>query len=349
MVKIGKKVRRLVIPRIDRRVLVAAVLVVAVACAVLFFDLAYETVRAVLGLLLVLFLPGFIASYAFRRQADAVERIALSLVLSICLVVLASIFLGFLGVPLTPFSIVVEASVLCLTFAGIARLQNLHATGVLIAGVSSAVKRNKSTVFLLSGALVVAVLLAADLFYPYLVPSPPKNVTQNVTQSTLFGYNFSELYNGSVTVRDFYQGSVSKNLTNVVIPVQALNVFDGKIAFLGYGISGDRVSAGQSLRITYFWKSLESVDVNYTVFVHFTDENGVNVFVADYNPSLPTSLWKVGDVIMEERDFKVPNVKGGTYNIRIGLFDVLTGERAKIVYGIMDPNDRALIGELAVQ
>lgn len=58
-----------------------------------------EVLRAIIGFVLVMFVPGFAATYALfpdKKEIDAIERIALSIGLSIALVVLGVFALNML-------------------------------------------------------------------------------------------------------------------------------------------------------------------------------------------------------------------------------------------------------------
>ena len=58
-------------------------------------------IRAVLGFVYVLFIPGFIATWALfpkRKDVDDIERLALTLVLSLALSVMPVMFLNYFGV-----------------------------------------------------------------------------------------------------------------------------------------------------------------------------------------------------------------------------------------------------------
>ena len=109
---------------------------------------------------------------------------------------------------------------------------------------------------------------------------------------------------------------------------QRVYIFDNNIAFLGYDINPVVVSPGQEFEITYWWKALGNVDVNYTVFVHFIDSSGKIAFQHDHAPPRPTSEWLAGDIISEKYDVSVPsNVRDGIYRIRFGMYDATSGKR----------------------
>ena len=59
--------------------------------------------RIILGLFLVLFLPGYVVVYCFLNKSDWIEKLTLSLGLSIVLVILGVLFSNMLlGIPITP-------------------------------------------------------------------------------------------------------------------------------------------------------------------------------------------------------------------------------------------------------
>jgi uncharacterized membrane protein len=62
-------------------------------------------VRAVLGLIYVLFLPGYIVVRLFYEKLDWIEKLALSMGLSIALVILSVMFSNMvLKIPITPLT-----------------------------------------------------------------------------------------------------------------------------------------------------------------------------------------------------------------------------------------------------
>ncbi len=146
---------------------------------------------------------------------------------------------------------------------------------------------------------------------------------------------FDELYNPSMDAQHFYNGMIynEMNITtkNTFAGRQRVYIFDNNIAFLGYDINPVVVSPGQEFEITYWWKALGSVDVDYTVFVHFIDSSGKIAFQHDHAPPRPTSEWLSGDIISEKYDVYIPsNTDEGIYRIRFGLYDAETSKRATL-------------------
>lgn len=74
-----------------------------------------ETIQAIIGLVLVLFLPGFVATYVIfpkEGEIDEIERFALSFGLSIAVVPLMVFALSVVGIPINLINIVLEIIIL---------------------------------------------------------------------------------------------------------------------------------------------------------------------------------------------------------------------------------------------
>lgn len=81
-----------------------------------------EILQAIVGLVLVLFLPGFVATYVIfpkEDEIDEVERFALSFGLSIAIVPLMVFALSIVGVPINLVNIVLEIVILITILAAI--------------------------------------------------------------------------------------------------------------------------------------------------------------------------------------------------------------------------------------
>lgn len=81
-----------------------------------------EILQAILGLVLVLFLPGFVATYVIfpkKDEIDEVERFALSFGLSIAIVPLMVFALSIVGIQINLVNIVLEIVILITALAAI--------------------------------------------------------------------------------------------------------------------------------------------------------------------------------------------------------------------------------------
>ena len=115
--------------------------------------------------------------------------------------------------------------------------------------------------------------------------------------------------------------------------------------------------SGSSLTIAYDWLVHRSLgrQVNYTAFVHFvndsraSDDNQGIVFQDDHQPSPPTSMWQIGQTVSDgPMTVAIPSsVPDGTYSIRMGLYDLATGQRL-LLSGNNDGTQRYIVGYLTV-
>jgi hypothetical protein len=97
------------------------------------------------------------------------------------------------------------------------------------------------------------------------------------------------------------------------------------IALVGY----DLEEYDQGQRLILHWASLAPVDQDYTVFVHLVGPDGTLV-QADGPPAsgdYPTSLWEYGEIVFDERLIPTQGLPAGTYDLRLGMYLLETGER----------------------
>jgi hypothetical protein len=105
----------------------------------------------------------------------------------------------------------------------------------------------------------------------------------------------------------------------------------------------------QGARLTLYWRALQPVGEDYTVFVHLLDETGAIVAQADSPPvegHYPTTAWPPGEVVQDAHLLPLP---GGELppgaQIAVGLYEPATMERlpARTGDGQEFPDGRALL------
>ncbi len=91
---------------------------------------------------------------------------------------------------------------------------------------------------------------------------------------------------------------------------------------------------GNILRVAVEWRVLAPVEGNKTAFVHLLTPDGRYVAGTDAPPIngyRPTSTWRPGEIITDRKAFVLPvNLSPGTYQIEVGLYDPVTGERVML-------------------
>ncbi len=107
---------------------------------------------------------------------------------------------------------------------------------------------------------------------------------------------------------------------------QPINVtFDGQIELLGAEIDRSSVQPGDPIRVTLYWRALQSIDQSYVEFVHLIDRDGIIVAQRDTWPGrgmFPTVLWQAGDTFADSLTLDVPDAAFASNDakIQVGLF-----------------------------
>jgi 4-amino-4-deoxy-L-arabinose transferase-like glycosyltransferase len=124
--------------------------------------------------------------------------------------------------------------------------------------------------------------------------------------------------------------------------------FDRKLQLTGLSMK----RTPESLEVKYRWRCLKPVDRAYWCFTHIVDAAGAVVGYLDHeilNGQPPTSHWKAQDTAIEDLVYRFPEVqKGGSVQLRVGVFDRNSGERLPITatdFQLTDRGTAALVSE----
>jgi len=94
-------------------------------------------------------------------------------------------------------------------------------------------------------------------------------------------------------------------------------------------------SASDTLGIVLHWQATGVIAQDYTVFMHLLDEHDHLVAQQDNMPQqgrYPTSLWSPGEVVLDAYALSLPpQMQDGRYRLRIGLYDLPTGRRLRLL------------------
>jgi hypothetical protein len=136
---------------------------------------------------------------------------------------------------------------------------------------------------------------------------------------------------------------------------QGVALGEGRVRFLGSGLEpADAVRAGQSLTVDLHWVALSPLGTDYTVFVHllagYNPATGGPVWAQDDSRPLagghPTTRWQPGQVVVDRHVVDVPEgTPPGTYQVAVGLYDALTGDRLSVENADLD---QIVIGEIDI-
>lgn len=88
------------------------------------------------------------------------------------------------------------------------------------------------------------------------------------------------------------------------------------------------------INATFYWQTTATPTQNYTVFLHFLDSQGNYITGSDSVPfdgRYPTQGWHPGDTIPSQHIlFLPPDLPDTTYQIKVGLYNPITGQRIAV-------------------
>ena len=116
----------------------------------------------------------------------------------------------------------------------------------------------------------------------------------------------------------------------------------GRVQLLGYRLDTADAHPGGDVRVVYYWKALEPMEMVYQVFNHVYD--GTMWGQQDGTPGcalLPTVLWEPGQIVRDEYTIPLdPATPRGEVPLQVGMYGLDTGDRLQV----RDP-DGVLVGD----
>jgi hypothetical protein len=109
------------------------------------------------------------------------------------------------------------------------------------------------------------------------------------------------------------------------IPGEPVALFNDHVTLLRAVVTCDESA---QVHLTAHWRVEEPVETDATVFAHLITPDGSLITQADGYPllhMLPFWLWERGEIVRDVRHF--PPVTEGDYVVRLGLWDLSTGDR----------------------
>jgi hypothetical protein len=108
-----------------------------------------------------------------------------------------------------------------------------------------------------------------------------------------------------------------------------------RVQLLGYDLNIQQIKNDPTLQVTLFWKAVETIPEDYTVFVQILDESGMLVAQRDNQPvegTYPTSIWKTGAIIPDSYLVPIPTqLLSGDYRLIAGMYLYPSLERLPVV------------------
>jgi hypothetical protein len=121
----------------------------------------------------------------------------------------------------------------------------------------------------------------------------------------------------------------------------------GKVTFLGYDLPDRFPQPGGRLRVVLYWQAQTTMKRDYTVFAHLLDSEGRLRAQHDGQPQAgryPTSIWAPGEIVRDAFDILIPaDTPVGTYQLRVGMYDLATMERLEVHAGPPGVADNSIL------
>ncbi len=128
--------------------------------------------------------------------------------------------------------------------------------------------------------------------------------------------------------------------------------FGQEILLHGYAVGEGPFAPGDVVPVTLFWEA-DAPPGRYKVFLHLMDDGGNLVAQNDAEPRgdlSPTFIWSVGEVVTDRHGvYLPPNLPPGTYQLRVGMYRVDTGERLPLLLDGMEAGDSLELGKVVIR
>ena len=251
----------------QKRTNIAVLIALMIALAIFMITIP-AVARAALGLLFVLFIPGYVATYAFfsKGELDLIERISCSVALSISFVVLAVMFSNtYLNIPIRTSTVIAEIIALCFIFALIAvakkspAIQEIYAKAEKAISLKSGI--NSKTLKYVAFVIILALLAV--------------NFSMSVTSEKQYKYYRDD--DARYLEYDAESGSVGEKIGIVISRPYTIG-FENGLAFIGYDLS-PTLNKGEDVPVKYYFRAAKDMTTQeLTVVTDFNKDEDVSVF-----------------------------------------------------------------------
>jgi serine/threonine-protein kinase len=117
---------------------------------------------------------------------------------------------------------------------------------------------------------------------------------------------------------------------------------DNKVLLMACDLENDSLKPGETLRLTLYWRALQPMQENYTVFVHVARADGAILIQRDVQPcdgTHPTGSWVTGELVGDPHELSIPgDAPPGTYWLKVGMYSPATMQRLPVA----EPGQAAL-------
>ncbi len=152
---------------------------------------------------------------------------------------------------------------------------------------------------------------------------------------------WSKMAEGTILSQDPPAGSVVSEGRVVTLVVSSgprlmLNAnLDNKILLMACDLEDDSLQPGEALRLVLYWRVLQQIQDDYTVFVHVARADGSALVQLDVQPregARPTSAWGVGELVNDPYELSIPSdALPDIYWLKVGMYLQATMQRLPVV------------------
>jgi hypothetical protein len=108
-----------------------------------------------------------------------------------------------------------------------------------------------------------------------------------------------------------------------------------RVELLGYTVEQETVRAGEAVSCTLYWRALQAMNYEYTVFNHLIAPDGQTWGQWDNQPqrgASPTTRWVPGQVIADPYQIPVSaDAPAGALDLYVGMYDLQTMVRLPVL------------------
>lgn len=124
--------------------------------------------------------------------------------------------------------------------------------------------------------------------------------------------------------------------------------FSGPLAFLGYRLEADTVTAGETLTLWTYWSVTDTPDRLLSLMAHLLDGEGRPVAVGD-GLGVPVTDWQASDMIVQRHVLEIPpDIAPGMYWVQTGVYTLTDLQRLAVTLEGQPVADRILLAQLEV-
>ncbi len=147
---------------------------------------------------------------------------------------------------------------------------------------------------------------------------------------------------------DYVDGSLDLFVSGEVVPGSVPEVrFGAMIALIGFSLVEGEHAPGGTLPLALAWRALDTMERDYTTFVHLVDGDDKLWAQVDSQPlggTRPTSHWQYGETVIDRVALPLAGALPlGEYRLQVGWYDLESMQRLPAV-GARSLADRAQLG-----